>query len=120
MPRQPETRIAIPPRLVATCRSHDERGRWLAALPDMVAALESRWSLQLHAPFDNATCAWVAPATRADGTHAVLKVQMPHMEGADEIAGLRFWDGEPTAALLDAEPDQHAMLLERCMPGTPL
>jgi streptomycin 6-kinase len=36
------------------------------------------------------------------------------------IEGLRFWDGDPTVRLLDADDDLGAMLLERCEPGTTL
>jgi streptomycin 6-kinase len=42
------------------------------------------------------------------------------MEAAHEIPGLRFWDGYPTVRLLAADEDLHALLLERCLPGTPL
>jgi hypothetical protein len=38
---------------------------------------------------------------------------MPHMEGANEIQGLRFWNGNPTVQLLEADDDLGAMLLER-------
>jgi streptomycin 6-kinase len=48
---------------------------------------------------------------------AVLKLGMPHMEGRDEIQGLRFWGGDPTVHLLDADRDTNAMLLEACEPG---
>ena len=39
------------------------------------------------------------------------------MEGAHEIQGLRFWNGNPTVQLLEADDDRGAMLLERCQPG---
>jgi streptomycin 6-kinase len=39
------------------------------------------------------------------------------MEGAHEIQGLRFWNGDPTVQLLEADDDLGAMLLERCQPG---
>jgi streptomycin 6-kinase len=42
------------------------------------------------------------------------------MEAAHEIEGLRFWDGEPTVQLLEADTDLQAMLLEPCEPGTSL
>jgi streptomycin 6-kinase len=58
--------------------------------------------------------------TLKDGPGAVLKLGMPHMEGADEIAGLRFWNGDPTVQLLEAHDARGAMLLERCEPGTAL
>jgi hypothetical protein len=39
------------------------------------------------------------------------------MEGADVIHGLRFWNGDPTVQLLEADDELGAMLLERCPPG---
>jgi streptomycin 6-kinase len=51
---------------------------------------------------------------------AVLKIAMPHMEGEHEIQGLRFWDGDPTVRLLEFDDELGAMLLERCLPGSPL
>jgi streptomycin 6-kinase len=99
-----------------------ERAAWLAQLPDMLHDLEQRWSLTLGAPFDGdeVSCAWVAPVALATGRSAVLKLGMPHMEGEHEIDGLRFWNGDPTVWLLDADDDRGAMLLEHCEPGTVL
>jgi streptomycin 6-kinase len=57
---------------------------------------------------------------RNDGTHAILKLGMPHMEGEHEIQALRFWQGNPTVHLLEADEEHNAMLLERCEPGTVL
>jgi streptomycin 6-kinase len=57
---------------------------------------------------------------RVDGTQAVLKLAMPHMEGKHEIQGLRYWSGRSMVKLLEADDDSGAMLLERCLPGTPL
>jgi streptomycin 6-kinase len=95
---------------------------WLERLPKLVIELGERWSLTLGQPFDGpeVSTAWVAPAARADGVAAVLKVVFPHMEGKHEIDGLRFWDGDPTVRLLEADPTNWAMLLELCEPGTTL
>jgi len=84
--------------------------------------LARRWSLTLGPPFEGGegSGSWVAPATRADGTSAVLKLAVPHMEGEHEIQGLRFWDGDPTVRLLAADERAWALLLERCEPGTSL
>jgi len=114
--------LIIPGRLAATCRKLPERAAWLARLPDTLRDLERRWSLTLGTPFDGdeVSCAWVAPVALADGTSAVLKLGMPHMEGEHEIEGLRFWNGDPTVWLLEASDDVGAMLLERCDPGTML
>jgi len=98
------------------------RDAWRARLPAILRDVERRWSLTLGAPFDGrgASASWVAPAARPDGTALVLKVAMPHMEGEHEIAGLRFWGGDPTVRLLEGDESLGAMLLERCDPGTPL
>ena len=96
--------------------------RWLAQLPVTIADLQRRWRIAIDPPFSNSdgTCAWVAPAVRDDGTRAVLKLGMPHFEALHEIDGLRFWNGDPTVHVLDADVDLNAMLLERCEPGEPL
>lgn len=114
--------VQIPEPLEANCRSAPERRAWLERLPDLVREATARWSLTLGPPFAAAKggAAWVAPARRADGTDAVLKLGMPHMEGDHEVAGLRVWDGEGAVRLLAAEEEHGAMLLERCRPGTPL
>jgi streptomycin 6-kinase len=91
----------------------------LDQLPSLLAQLARRWSLSIDEPFDT-SCAWVAPAVRASGTQAVLKISMPHMEAEHEIEGLRVWAGDPTVRLLEADDDLGAMLLERCTPGTSL
>jgi streptomycin 6-kinase len=112
--------LTIPTSLAANCRRSPERGAWLARLPETVDELRRRWSLELEQPFDGpeVSAAWVAPAVRSDDTPAVLKVSMPHMEADHEIDGLRFWNGDPTVRLLEADEAFGAMLLERCEPGT--
>jgi streptomycin 6-kinase len=112
--------FVVPNGLAAACVETPERTAWLAGLPAVLEELEQRWSLKIQSPFEGASCAWVAPVTLQDGSGAVLKLGMPHMEGADEIEGLRFWNGDPTVRLLEADHDPGAMLLERCEPGTPL
>ena len=114
--------FVIPARLSASCRQNPESLAWLAGLPTLIRELEARWSLTIGAPFDSdeVSCVWVAPVTRANGSVAVLMVGVPHFEAQDEIAGLRFWNGDPTARLIEADERVGAMLLERCEPGTHL
>jgi len=114
--------LRIPSGLAASCHKTPQRAAWLDRLPDVLQDLVNRWSLTLNAPFDDdeVSCSYVARVVRADGTPAVLKICMPHMEGEHEIRGLRFWDGDPTVRLLMADDDLGAMLLERCEPGTVL
>jgi streptomycin 6-kinase len=114
--------LIVPERLAITCGRTPEHVQWLERLPETLRDLKHRWSLTLGAPFNSeeVSCAWVAPVARADGTSAVLKLGMPHMEAEHELHGLRFWNGNPTVRLLEADDDLGAMLLERCEPGTVL
>lgn len=114
--------MTIPQQLIANCRKDPERSSWLDGLPALLRDLTTRWSLQIGQPFDhaNVTCSWVAPVILADKTPAILKLAMPHMEGAQEIQGLRFWGGDLTVKLLEADDERGAMLLERCLPGNSL
>jgi len=113
--------MKIPKQLVVNCQKTPERKAWLASLPVLLQHLQGRWALRLGEPFNHSgSCSWVAPVTHANGEPAVLKLAMPHMEGADEIVGLRFWDGNGTVKLLEADLESGALLLERCLPGTSL
>jgi len=114
--------LNIPERLEAACRSAPARRAWLEMLPLAIGELQDRWSLSLGSPFDGSdgSCAWVAPAVRRDGTRAVLKLGMPHMEAAHELHALCFWDGDAMVQVLESDIDLNAMLLERCEPGTSL
>jgi|SRR5579862_888954 len=77
--------LSITGRVAVNRRKTPERAVWLNRLPDALRNLEQRWSLTLGAPFDHekVSCAWVAPVKLADGSPAVLKLGMPHMEGED-------------------------------------
>lgn len=98
----------------------DERGTaWLENLPNLIADCERRWSLKVLPPFE-LSYNYVAPAIRADGTEVVLKLGVPDDALTDEMTALRLWDGRGIVQLLDCDPDQGVMLLERLKPGTPL
>ena len=113
--------IPIPERIATNCSQTVDGTAWLDQLPQAITDLEQRWSLTLSPPFEEeASCSWVAPCVRQDGTPAVLKLGLPHMEAENEIDGLLFWDGDPTIFVLEADLELNAMLLERCEPGTTL
>ncbi len=113
--------MRISNQLMTNCRKSPERKAWVDRLPALLQQLEHRWSIRVEEPFPHAgSCSWVAPAVREDGQSAVLKLGMPHMEGQDEIAGLRLWNGNGIVKLLEEDPASGAMLLERCLPGTSL
>ena len=114
--------LRIQSELGANCRKTPERSAWLEHLPDVLRKLEHVWALTPDAPLDGEepSCSYVSAVLSANGTPAVLKIPMPHMEAEHEIHGLRFWCGNPTVRLLRADGDSGAMLLERCKPGTTL
>jgi len=87
-----------------SCGKARERTAWLDRLPNTLQRLQRQWSLTLHAPLGSGegTCSYVVAVQRADGTPAVLKVGMPHMEGEDEIHGLRFLEWKPDGAATPA------------------
>lgn len=89
--------------------------RWLHELPELVDTLTRDWSITIGRPFGDATEAYVAEATCADGTPAVLKVIVPRdgEAAAHEITVLRLTDGDGCARLLRSDPDRGALLLER-------
>jgi streptomycin 6-kinase len=114
------------PRYLAETASREEGLRkWMIGLPEIVAGLGDRWSLSVGEPFQpGGQCSWTAPATGPDGAELVLKVgfRFPGGEERDEAAGLRVWDGNGTVRLHAARESEstYALLLERCVPGTPL
>jgi streptomycin 6-kinase len=113
---------AIPGRLAANCRGHAERIAWLKELPRFLETIARRLSITACVPLatEEASCAWLGVVTLGDGTSAVLKAALPHMEGEHEIRGLRFWNGDGTVQVIDADESVGVMLLEHCRPGTNL
>jgi len=98
-----------------------EAGRaWLDALPRLVRECAERWGLRLGEPFQDAFVSLPLPATLPDRTDVVLKIQFPGRESEHEAAALAHWNGDGAIQLLARDAERHAMLLERCVPGTPL
>jgi streptomycin 6-kinase len=93
--------------------------RWLEDLPALVASLERAWSIRVGSPYAGGTEAFVARATRADGTPAVLKLIIPNDGDAaqNEIRTLELANGEGCAALLESDTARSALLLERLGPS---
>ena len=101
-------------------RSSAEGSAWLDALPRLVHACTAAWVLQVGKPYAASSVSLALPATRADGSPAVLKIQFPDRESEYEADALARWGGEGAVRLLERDPELHALLLERCDPGTPL
>jgi streptomycin 6-kinase len=102
-----------------TWRGDPSFGPWLDELPSIVQACSDRWSLTLGEPWTNSVASLTMPAER-DGAAVVLKIGIPDREGEFEGEALRRLGGEGAVLLLDEEPEDRALLLERCDPGTPL
>lgn len=98
----------------------DSGVEWLRRLPDTIAECERRWSLTVLPPFPELSYSYVAPAVRADGSDAVLKLWVPHPEFTNEIDALRHFDGRGCVAVIEADPNVGSILMERLTPGTML
>ncbi len=92
---------------------------WLAALPDLVADIESEWSIRVGRVFAGGTEAFVAEATEADGSEAVLKLLIPRTDEIEhhEATALRLAGGVGCVRLLREDARRGAMLLERLGPS---
>lgn len=91
--------------------------RWLAGLPELIAAIEADWSVSVGRPYEGGTEAYVAEAALANGTPAVLKLVIPrpppNTDAGNEITVLRLTNGEGCARLLRGDATRGALLLER-------
>ena len=119
------TAFPVPRYLAETARRDNGVAAWLAGLPSIVADLAERWSLRVGEPFQpGGQCSWTAPVTGPAGAGRVLKVgfRFPGDEERDEAAGLWLWDGNGAVRLHAAcvTESAYALLVERCVPGTPL
>jgi streptomycin 6-kinase len=114
--------VGLPGRLVLAARG-EEGEAWLATVPGTVRVLTDRWSLEVGEPYEpGGQMSWVAPARGQAGEELVLKVAWAHPEADHEADGLREWDGDGAARLFASAEFETttALLLERCVPGTPL
>src|SRR5512133_4081288 len=92
---------------------------WYAEAPALVADCVELWRLQLGRTLDAYT-ALVYEARTESGDDVVLKVGFRDRETESEADALAAWDGCGAVRLLSRDAERHALLLERCVPGTPL
>jgi streptomycin 6-kinase len=93
-------------------RESESGGRWLAALPALVADYCGRWNLRVDGqPWhgDNG----IAVPVRRDDEPLVLKVSWPDASVEEQASALRLWDGRGTVRLLMADTAAGILLLER-------
>lgn len=102
-------------------RMHDVYGAkgwmWIAQLPALIAEYEDRWQLSWVTPLPELSYNFVASAVRHDGTNAILKLGVPNPGFTCEIAALEHFHGHGAVAVLEADAEHEAFLLERLYPG---
>ena len=108
------------PRVVQNKARMVGADRWIDTLPSLIRDLESEWSITIGRAFGDATEAFVAEASLADGRPAVLKLVVPRDERAaqNEIEVLRRAGGVGCAELMRSDGERGALLIERL--GRPL
>ena len=119
------TAFVLPENLVASASidRFPDRRRWIADLPSTVPEVAARWGLRLGPPYQpGGQCSWVGPVVDPDGRELVLKVGWRHPEAEHEADVLALWAGNGAVLAYAAETshDTSVLLLERCVPGTPL
>ncbi|MGN6484094.1 MAG: aminoglycoside phosphotransferase family protein, partial [Thermomicrobiales bacterium] len=113
--------VAIPAGLVEEmARLYGAPGHaWLDRLPDLVGRALERWSLEPDGPPRHGAHGLVLPVRR-DDTPLTLKIAYPDAVTAQEVTGLRAWDGHGTVRLVDSNPAEGVLLMERLDAGRDL
>lgn len=88
---------------------------WIDELPALIAAIQADWGVSVGRPYADSTEAFVAEATCADGTPAVLKLIVPRDgdAAAHEATVLRLAAGEGCPRLFQEDVSRGALLVER-------
>jgi streptomycin 6-kinase len=102
---------------------------WLARLPTLLTEAASRWDLELGAALPGLSYNYVCSATRRPAKSPqskgdfILKIGLPNRELTSEMECLRLWDKLPicpSVHLLESDPANGLLLLERLRPGETL
>ncbi|MGY6656038.1 aminoglycoside phosphotransferase family protein [Amycolatopsis sp. TRM77291] len=93
---------------------------WLAGVPALAARLAARWDFELGELFESGASSVVLRCRWSDGTPAVLKLSPDGALLTRQLEMLRvFAPSGRLPAVLAADPDAGAMVLEEIRPGTP-
>lgn len=99
---------------------HGQQGRnWLRSLDKKIATSQERWGLEVFQPFD-LSYNYVLPVIINNQKEAVLKISLSVKDCLHEIHTLKFYDGQGMCRLIDCDPDQGILLIERLTPGDKL
>ena len=103
---------------------HDDAGPWLAALPETLSGLETRWHLRVTGLVAQLSLNLVAYAERidenGDATPCLLKLCPPFADAVGEAEALSYYAGDGICRLLERDDAVSALLLERILPGVSL
>jgi streptomycin 6-kinase len=91
---------------------------WLDCVPSLLSECATAWGLTPGPGYAPGAAGYATRVSLPDGTPAVLKLIYPHRESEHEADALELWDGDGAVRLLARDDERHAMLLERCEPGT--
>ncbi|MEV8439797.1 aminoglycoside phosphotransferase family protein [Actinosynnema sp. NPDC051121] len=91
----------------------EEAREWKATLPALATKFCARWRLTPDGDLLNGNVAVVLPVRRDDGHPAVLKLTWLDDETRQEAPALAAWGGRGVVELLDHDPEDGALLLER-------
>ena len=86
--------------------------RWLADLPDTVAAAEAGWSVVVGEQLGGGTAAFVARAVTAAGAAAVVKIAVPELGFPRRVRTLAVAEGRGYVRLLAQDLERDAVLLK--------
>ncbi|WP_371481455.1 aminoglycoside phosphotransferase family protein [Kitasatospora sp. NBC_00315] len=116
--------ISVPAQLarsVLAQRGEDAGRAWLESLPARIGAYLTRWELTLERVLDpGGRLSLIGYVRREDLGPAVLKAGLITPETAHEHAALSHWAGRGAVLLLDADPTEGMLLLERLHGEIPL
>ncbi|MFE9428879.1 aminoglycoside phosphotransferase family protein [Kitasatospora sp. NPDC006697] len=116
-------RFGVPERLREGVRARlgSAGDPWLAGLPDRLTRQLERWELELERVVDpGGRLSLICQVRRSDTSPAVLKAGLVTPETAGESAALAHWAGRGAVLLLDADPAEGFLLLERLRGEIPL
>ena len=94
--------------------------KWLANLPDHIAACAAEWDLEIGAAMPNLSANYVTNVRLPNGEEAILKLS-PHKKPFMEMEALEQLKSRPGIVnLLHSSEELAAMVIEKIIPGTPL
>jgi streptomycin 6-kinase len=117
------TGVPIPRQLITNVGNWDQQAitpGWLESLPDTVAHLCAKWSIELEPAIPDPYITLVLFGHSAQLGPVVIKSSPLAGEFRAEATALSLADGDHVSRLHDADFERSAMVVERILPGTQL